>query len=240
MAEPRSGWTTFLIMVSPLPGKYELDETETGGPFLDTALQFMVHRWFSVFDINRGKKCLLLRKQTQPCNHLKAGNPRILIMTQFDFRGRPPLAAGSRKSPGSKMADVQSAFRGPPVHGPFRSYRSDGVSVWLETALQLICLHCCSPGGMKVTPTEVQITLAVLRYKALIRLDLTTLPTMLGCSQLSHSHIKKQITWQLKRWETCGRFLWGDREPGNIWDTSKKIYIKLHRDWNDNRLRYLK
>jgi len=24
MAEPRLGWTTFLIMVSPLPGKYEL------------------------------------------------------------------------------------------------------------------------------------------------------------------------------------------------------------------------
>ena len=99
MAEPRSGWTTFLIAVSPLPGKYELDETETGGPFLDTALQFMVHRWFSVFDVNLGKKFLLLRKQTQPCNHLKARS------------------------------------RGPPVHGRFRSYRSDGVSVWLETAL---------------------------------------------------------------------------------------------------------
>ena len=25
MAKPRRGWTTFVIMVSPLPGKYELE-----------------------------------------------------------------------------------------------------------------------------------------------------------------------------------------------------------------------
>ena len=30
MAEPRPGWTTFLIMVSPLPGKYELYRSQTG------------------------------------------------------------------------------------------------------------------------------------------------------------------------------------------------------------------
>ena len=34
MAEPRPGWTTFLIMVSPLPGKYELHTFGKGVPFL--------------------------------------------------------------------------------------------------------------------------------------------------------------------------------------------------------------
>ena len=34
MAEPRPGWTTFLIMVSPLPGKYELYTFGKGVPFL--------------------------------------------------------------------------------------------------------------------------------------------------------------------------------------------------------------
>ena len=36
MAEPRPGWTTFMIMVSPLPGKYELEALETGSCFSDT------------------------------------------------------------------------------------------------------------------------------------------------------------------------------------------------------------
>src|SRR4029434_6471554 len=34
MAEPRPGQTTFLIIVSPLPGKYELYKTELGLAFL--------------------------------------------------------------------------------------------------------------------------------------------------------------------------------------------------------------
>ena len=38
MVKPRLGWTTFLIMVSPLPGKYELDEPEKGASFPDTKL----------------------------------------------------------------------------------------------------------------------------------------------------------------------------------------------------------
>ena len=33
MAEPRPGWTTFLIMVSPLPGKYELHAPHRGHRF---------------------------------------------------------------------------------------------------------------------------------------------------------------------------------------------------------------
>ena len=39
MAEPRPGWTTFLIMVSPLPGKYELyrrRQTDTWGDMLSS------------------------------------------------------------------------------------------------------------------------------------------------------------------------------------------------------------
>src|SRR4029434_7229909 len=34
MAEPRPGQTTFLIIVSPLPGKYELYKTELAPAFL--------------------------------------------------------------------------------------------------------------------------------------------------------------------------------------------------------------
>ena len=33
MAEPRPGWTTFMIMVSPLPGKYELYTVNVGKSF---------------------------------------------------------------------------------------------------------------------------------------------------------------------------------------------------------------
>ena len=36
MAEPRPGQTTFLIIVSPLPGKYELEETKLAPGFLAT------------------------------------------------------------------------------------------------------------------------------------------------------------------------------------------------------------
>ena len=39
MAEPRPGWTTFLIMVSPLPGKYELYSSEA-------AICFTHMRWW--------------------------------------------------------------------------------------------------------------------------------------------------------------------------------------------------
>ena len=45
MAEPRHGWTTFLIMVSPLPGKYELLQASVGTRL--TAIHFtqMVVLW---------------------------------------------------------------------------------------------------------------------------------------------------------------------------------------------------
>ena len=38
MAEPRPGQTTFLIIVSPLPGKYELGKTEVAPAALATGI----------------------------------------------------------------------------------------------------------------------------------------------------------------------------------------------------------
>ena len=44
MAIPRPGWTTFLIMVSPLPGKYELYTARGADWFRHTLLRLMVTR----------------------------------------------------------------------------------------------------------------------------------------------------------------------------------------------------